>query len=136
METVLDEGEVAKVHPVDEEMEGGGVWDGEEEDGVVRGAGHETGETVGRDGAGGGGWIGRVHEIEGEGGAEEAAEIGGMGGEIVHVELIGGEQREGERERGDGRAWRYGGRHSEGAGWSACLGRWTRRRWRSGWWAR
>lgn len=50
VETFLDVGKVAKVHPVDEEVEGGGIWDGEEEDGVVWGAGHETRQTVSGDG--------------------------------------------------------------------------------------
>lgn len=57
METFLDVGKVAKVHPVNEEMEGGGVGDGEEEDGVVWGAGHETGKTICRDRAAGGRWV-------------------------------------------------------------------------------
>lgn len=71
MEAVLDEGEIAKVHPVNEEVEGGGIWDGEKDDGVVWGAGHEAGETIrGHRGGGGGGWIRGIHEIERESPAE------------------------------------------------------------------
>jgi len=87
MEAVGDHAEVAKVHPVDEQVEGRGIGEGQEEDRMVGGAGHEAGLTIWWDTRGRAGcWrlVGE-HEIEGEGAAEETAKEGRVGGEVVHV---------------------------------------------------
>lgn len=79
VQTLLDGGEVAKVHPVDEEVHGARVGHGQEEDGVVWGARHQTREAVGGDAGGGCGWGGGEHEIEWQGATEEAPEVAGVG---------------------------------------------------------
>ena len=42
VQALLDEREVAEVHPVHEQVEATRIGDGEEEDGVVGGAGHQA----------------------------------------------------------------------------------------------
>lgn len=74
---------------MDEEVDGGWVGDGKEEDGVVWRAGHEARETVRGDvGGGGAWWVGGVHEIKGESAAEEAAEVARVGCKVVDMELL------------------------------------------------
>lgn len=84
-------GQVAKVHPVCEKMEGRWIGEGQEEDRVVGRGGHQPGLTIRGDACGGAGrwWCLGVHEIEGEGTAEETAEIRRVRGQVVHVQLKG-----------------------------------------------
>lgn len=84
MQTIVYQPRLAKVYPVHEEMERRRVRHGEEQDGVVGWTGQEPREAVGGDGEAGGGW----DEIEGAGAAEESAEVGGVGREVVCVKLL------------------------------------------------
>lgn len=64
MEAISDVASIAKVHPMDQKMERGGIGDGEKEDRMVRRAGHQAGEAVRWDGRGGGWGSAGKHEIK------------------------------------------------------------------------
>lgn len=85
----------ARVHPVEEWLDGGRVWDGEEDDGMGGRGGQQTGEAEAGDAGGEAGAVG------GRDAGKEGSEEDGLGGETAGVELVGGERGAGGEGEGD-----------------------------------